>query len=67
MKGKVSLVGYYGFALVGGLLTGGLFSRAMYHKGKADAYNDCAEMLQEMNTDVARMIAEKEKDQEEEA
>lgn len=63
MMKKFSIVAYYGFALVGGLLTGGLFSRAMYHKGKADAYNECSEMLKESVAEVERMVEEKEEEQ----
>ena len=51
---KFSIVAYYAFALAGGL-----FSRAMYHKGKADAYNECAEMLKEFGADVEAMVEKK--------
>ena len=56
---KFSIVAYYAFALAGGLVSGGLFSRAMYHKGKADAYNECAEMLKEFGADVEAMVEKK--------
>lgn len=59
---KFSLVTYYGFALLGGMLTGGLFAKAMYHKGKADAYSDCAAMMESLNDDFASMVAKKEEE-----
>ena len=59
---KFSLIAYYGFALLGGMVTGGLFAKAAYHKGKADAYNDCAEMLEELRDEAVRIVAKKEEE-----
>lgn len=59
---KFSLVAYYGFALLGGMVTGGLFSKAMYHKGKADAYNDCAKMLEELKVETESMVDDNEEE-----
>lgn len=42
---KFSL-GWYMFALCGGLASGLCFSRAQYHKGQRDAYADIVEILE---------------------
>lgn len=57
--GKV-LMAIYGVAGVG---TGLIFSRAMYHKGKADAYDDAANRLKEVHKEVMDMIKEKEEEE----
>lgn len=40
-------VGLYCFAFVGGLLSGLLFKEARYYQGKADAYNEMTDILNE--------------------
>lgn len=47
MKGKI-IMSYYAIALIGGVVTGGLFSRAQYHKGKADAYAEISKDLEKL-------------------
>lgn len=56
--GKV-LMAIYGVAGVG---TGLIFSKAMYHKGKADAYDDASKRLQKVHDEVMSMIKEKEEE-----
>lgn len=56
--GKV-LMAIYGVAGVG---TGLIFSKAMYHKGKADAYDDAGKRLQKVHDEVMSMIKEKEEE-----
>lgn len=56
--GKVLMV-IYGVAGIG---TGLIFSKAMYHKGKADAYDDAINRLKKFNEEVMDMIKEKEEE-----
>lgn len=54
--GKV-LVVIYGVAGIG---TGLIFSKAMYHKGKADAYDDAYNRLKKAHEEIMENIKEKE-------
>lgn len=58
-NGKFNL-GWYAFAGVMGMLAGGCFSRAQYHKGQADAYTKITEDLEKINTEVEEKLHEKE-------
>ena len=59
-EGKFKM-GWYLFALGGGVLAGGLFSRAQYHKGQADAYKKISEDLEKLSDEAEKML-EKEKE-----
>lgn len=63
-NGKFSL-GWYYFALCGGLVSGLLFSRAQYHKGQADAYNKIAEDLSRLSKEGELWLDEHKKEDEE--
>lgn len=52
--------GWYMFAMVGGMASGLMFSRAQYHKGQADAYSEISERLQKVHEDVEEYLAEHE-------
>lgn len=54
--GKV-LMAIYGVEGVG---TGLIFSKAMYHKGKADAYDDASKRLKKAHEEIMNMVNEKE-------
>lgn len=56
--GKVLMV-IYGVAGIG---TGLIFSKAMYHKGKADAYDDAINRLKKVDEKITNMINEKEEE-----
>lgn len=55
MKGK-SIIVYYATALIGGIVTGGCFVRAQYHKGQADAYRDISKTLEELKNDMEEQL-----------
>ena len=57
-EGKFNL-GLYVFSAVCGAAMGGLFSKAMYHKGKAEAYQECADSLQEVIDNTEKTLAER--------
>lgn len=54
--GKILMV-IYGVAGIG---TGLIFSKAMYHKGKADAYDDARNRLKKAHEEIMEKIKEKE-------
>lgn len=56
-KDKFSL-GWYAFALVGGLVSGLCFSRSQYHQGKIDAYNEVTKELEKVQEDVEQYLEE---------
>jgi hypothetical protein len=56
--GKFSY-GMYIVALVAGLASGLSYSKAFYHKGKRDAYQDCAEKIEETMIEVEKALSEK--------
>lgn len=56
-NGKFSL-GWYYFALCGGLVSGLLFSRAQYHKGQADAYGKIADDLSKISEETEKWLEE---------
>ena len=58
-NGKASL-GVHVFEFICGAVAGELFSKAMYHKGKADAYKDATDSLQEVIDETEKMLAERE-------
>lgn len=57
-------IGWYMFALIGGLASGLMFSKAQYHKGKADAYKDINDALEKFYNDVEEYFANREKEDE---
>ena len=57
-------LGVYMFAAGMGLLSGLMLSKAAYHKGKADACEECSELLREA---VDKVNEELDKKEEEEA
>lgn len=57
--GKV-LMAICGAAGVG---TGLIFSKAMYHKGKADAYEDATNRLKKCHEEIMNMLKEKEEEE----
>ena len=64
-NGKFS-VGWYYFAMFGGLVSGLLFSRSQYHKGQADAYGKIADDLNKMSEETEKWLEEHKKDEESE-
>ena len=58
-EGKFSF-GMYLFAMVGGMVSGLLFSKAAYHKGQADAYNDIAEDLEKITNSIQDSVKKEE-------
>lgn len=56
--GKVLMV-IYGVAGIG---TGLTFGKAMYHKGKADAYDDAINRLKKVDEKITNKINEKEEE-----
>ena len=63
MNGKVAkaLLGVYAGA---GVLTGIIFGKAMYHKGKADAYDDCSKKLTSVLEEAEEKFAKKDEAEE---
>lgn len=57
--GKFS-IGTYLVALFGGVAAGAMFSKAMYHKGLADAYKDASDSLQRVIDETEKMLEERE-------
>lgn len=57
--GKV-LMAIYGAAGVG---IGLIFSKAMYQKGKADAYEDATNRLKKSHEEIMNMLKEKEEEE----
>lgn len=53
--GKFNL-GVYAAGCVLSLLGGLCFSKAQYFKGKADAYNECTDMLKEFDESIQEAI-----------
>lgn len=64
MKSSKFNVGMYLFAAVGGLVSGLYFSKAMYHKGKLDAYNETHESLCKLAEDIQGVLNRKEVNEE---
>lgn len=56
-KNKFS-IGWYMFALFGGLASGLTFSKAQYHKGQADAYNKIAKDLEKVSEEIEEYFEE---------
>lgn len=48
------------FMIIGGLVVGSIFAKTVYHKGKLDAYNECAELFNTFRSDVENMVTEEE-------
>lgn len=48
MRNKTFNKGWYTFAFTGGLLSGLLFSKSQYFKGKFDAYTDMEKRLSDI-------------------
>lgn len=46
-----------------GVGTGLIFSKAMYHKGKADAYEDATNRLKKSHEEIMNMLKEKEEEE----
>lgn len=56
-KNKFS-IGWYMFALFGGLASGLTFSKAQYRKGQADAYNKIAKDLEKASEEIEEYFEE---------
>ena len=63
MKDGKFNVGIYILGVTGGFLAGSLFSKAFYHKGKADAYADCASQLQTVIDETETILAKKKEEE----
>ncbi len=62
-NGKFSYSMYI-VALIGGLASGLSFSKAAYHKGKKDAYEDCGNRIKETIANVEEMLEESKNEEE---
>lgn len=56
MKDKFN-IGWYMFALIGGIASGAMFSKAQYHKGQADAYQTMADELDDICNNAEKELA----------
>lgn len=57
MKDKLNF-GWYVFAAIGGFVSGAMFSKAHYHKGQADAYEEMANSLESMIDETEKFLDE---------
>lgn len=56
MKSSKFNIGMYLFAAVGGLVSGLYFSKAMYHKGRLDAFREVQGDLSKLAEDVMDVL-----------
>lgn len=57
-----SIILHYATALIGGIVTGGLFAKSQYYKGQSDAYAEIAKDLDELvQTTEEQLEKQKEK------
>ena len=61
--GKIN-VGVYAAGCVLGLLGGLCFSKSQYYKGKADAFNECNDVLNELQNDTQDVLDKNEENAE---
>lgn len=64
MKSGKFNVGMYLIAAVGGLVSGVCFSKAMYHKGKLDAFNEVQGSLDKLAEDIQDVLDKREEQEE---